>query len=228
MPANSPGSYPAGKRWALSKSTQHNTQWVLFERTHFVLWRSAGEVSTQYPGGTLWKNPLSSFTKCPVIWSQCAQWVLCKVLTTNSQCGSILPQTLKEPSKCPLGTFWSNCWVFCERNQGVLSQSTQGVLCGHFASTSPKNKASLFKMYPLGIVLGTFWKCPPLTCWLWAGQIGRHFLKMTKTYLLGTSLGKLVGTFQKCPAGFGLGEFVGTFWKCSLLTCWVWARWIVS
>jgi len=40
---------------------------------------------------------------------------------------------------------------------------------------------------------------------------GRHFLKMTKTYLLSTSLGKLVGTFQKCPAGFGLGELVGTF-----------------
>ena len=77
-------------------------------------------------------------------------------------------------------------------------------------------------------VLGTFLKCPPLTCWVWTRWIGRHFLKTTKTYLLGTSLGKLVGTFQKCPAGFGLGEFVCTFWKCSPLTCWVWTGQIVS
>ena len=44
---------PAGKWWALSKSTQHNTQWVLFEQTLFILWQSAGKVSTKYPGGTL-------------------------------------------------------------------------------------------------------------------------------------------------------------------------------
>jgi len=38
----------------------------------------------------------SSFKEYPKICPQYAQWVLFKELTTNSQCGSILPQTLKE------------------------------------------------------------------------------------------------------------------------------------
>jgi len=53
VPANLPGSYPAGKWWALSKSTQHNTQWIHFEQTCFVLWQSAGEGSTKYSLGTV-------------------------------------------------------------------------------------------------------------------------------------------------------------------------------
>jgi hypothetical protein len=38
----------------------------------------------------------SSFKKYSLILLQCTQWVLLKVLTMNSQCGSIFPQTLKE------------------------------------------------------------------------------------------------------------------------------------
>jgi len=38
----------------------------------------------------------SSFKNCPPMWSQYAWWVLSKEPTTNSQCGSILPQTLTE------------------------------------------------------------------------------------------------------------------------------------
>jgi hypothetical protein len=38
----------------------------------------------------------SSFKKYPLIRPQCTQQVLLKVLTTNSQCGSMLLQTLKE------------------------------------------------------------------------------------------------------------------------------------
>ena len=41
-------------------------------------------------------NLLGSFTILIKTYPQYAWWVLFKELTTNSQCGSILPQTLKE------------------------------------------------------------------------------------------------------------------------------------
>ena len=102
---------------------------------------------------------------------------------------------------------------------------------GYIVNTLWKNKVSSFKKYPLGFVLGTFWKCPPLTCWVWAGWIGGHFLKMTNMYLLGMSWANWWVLF-KCahylPPGFGLGKWVGTFWMYPLFTHWVWAERIVS
>ena len=61
MPINSPGSYPAGKWWALLQSTQHKTQWVLFERTHFVLSQSVHNV----PRGYFVKKPFEFFHNVP-------------------------------------------------------------------------------------------------------------------------------------------------------------------
>ena len=79
--------------------------------------------------------------------------------------------------------------------------------------------------------LGTFWKCPLLTCWVWARQIDGHFLKTINTYLLGISLGKLVSTFQMCPlftCWVWAGQMGGYFLKCPPFTSWVRARQIVS
>ena len=139
-----------------------------------------------YPGGILWKNLLSSFTMCPSIWSKCAHWVLCKVPTTSSQCGSIFPQTLKEPSKCPLGTFWSNWWAHCERTQRVLSQNTLLVLSGHFL----KEQRGFVQKVPTGFCAG-------------------YFLKVPTTYLLGMSQANWWALFendQYLPAGYELGK----------------------
>ena len=49
------------------------------------------------------------FQKVPIMWSKCTHWVFIKELTKNSQCSSISPQTLKELTKYPVGTFWSHC-----------------------------------------------------------------------------------------------------------------------
>jgi len=59
-------------------------------------------------------------------------------------------------TKNPLGTLWSNCWVFCERTQRVLSQNTLWVLC--------KSTHHLPAGYEPGELVGTFWKQPILTC----------------------------------------------------------------
>ena len=46
------------------------------------------------------------------MWSKCTQWVFFKELTKNSQCSPISPQTLKEFTKYPVGTFWSHGGYF--------------------------------------------------------------------------------------------------------------------
>ena len=61
VPINLPGSYPAGKWWALLQSTQHKIQWVLFERTHFVLSQSVQNV----PRGYFVKEPFELFHNVP-------------------------------------------------------------------------------------------------------------------------------------------------------------------
>ena len=143
------------------------------------------KVFTMYPEGILWKNPLSSFTMCPSIRSKCAQRVLCNVPTTRSQCGLILPQTLKELSKSPVGIFWSNWWAHCERTQRVLSQNTPWVLCRHFT----KERRGFVQKIPTGFCAG-------------------YFLKVPTTYLPGMSWANWWALFendQYLPAGYFVG-----------------------
>jgi hypothetical protein len=66
------------------ESTHQNTQWVL-SQFYFQCAHCAPEPLIK-----------GSFKNHPSMGPQCTQWVLSKVLTANSQLGSILPQTLKE------------------------------------------------------------------------------------------------------------------------------------
>ena len=47
--------------------------------------------------------------------SKCTRWVFFKELTKNSQYDSISPQTLKELTKYPPGTFWSHGGYFLNK-----------------------------------------------------------------------------------------------------------------
>ena len=73
MPTNVPSSYPAGKWWALLQSTQHNTWWVIFEQTHFVLSQSVHNVPRGYfvkdvPAGYFAGKMGGYFSKEPTIY----------------------------------------------------------------------------------------------------------------------------------------------------------------
>ena len=107
-------------------------------------------------------------------------------------------------TKYPLGTLWT----LRQRTKWVLSKFTHWVLCWVLFESAHHLPAG----YEPGELVGTFWKWPILTCWVfrWANW---WVLFKCAHYLL---------------AGFVPGKLVGTFWKFPLFTCWVWARQIVS
>ena len=84
-------------------------------------------------------------------------------------------------SQCAHWALWeffeSLLWVLYKEPSGHIVKELKGffhkIPSGCIMDTLWKNKVSLFK------------KCPPLTCWVWARQIGGHFLKITNMCLLG-------------------------------------------
>ena len=107
-------------------------------------------------------------------------------------------------TKYPLGTLWT----LRQRTKGVHSKSTHWVLYWVLFESAHHLPAG----YEPGELMGTFWKRPICTCWVFF-WVNWWVLFKSAHYL---------------PAGFGLGEWVGTFWKCPPCTHWVWAGRIVS
>ena len=151
--------WSVGKLWVCSKWTHQYTHEPLFERTLRVLSQFCSRCAHNMP------EPLieSSFIKYPSMWPQCAQWVLFKELTTNSQCGSILPQTLKELTeymveyieiKLP-GILWKN------------SQWVARVHSGHILIKIVKEPRGFIHKIPSGFFDGFFLNListyPPIT-----------------------------------------------------------------
>ena len=112
---NSPTIYPLGTYWVLLKCAQ----WFDQKEISRYIVITFEKYPPIYPAGTFQKNPEVSFVECPSIQPQFTQWVLCKELSKNSQCGLILPWSLKEPTIHPVGKLWSNWWVLGIRTTQV-------------------------------------------------------------------------------------------------------------
>ena len=161
---NSPNFYPVGKGWVFFKSTHQSTHWV-----------------------TLWKNPVGSlrisYKKCP----SCA-WA--------THCGFFQKVPINLIKKYPLGLFqcnqressiwfnfptnsqrtqWVYGWVHCGQIDGYFLKepfvSGSGTWWALFEWNSQRTQWVLSKSYPVGTLVGTFEKYPPLTHWVKVGRI---------------------------------------------------------
>ena len=112
-----------------------------------------------HPEGILWKNPLSSFTMCPLGSLR----VLWEFVGKLSYIESLLWVLYKEPSR----------HIVKEQSEFVQKVPTTYLL-----GMSQENWWALFENnwyvpagFGLGKSVGTFWKCPLFTHWVWARQI---------------------------------------------------------
>ena len=153
VPINLITMCPVGPCWALCERTPWFLSWFCLQCIQYM------------------PEPLieSSFKKCSVMWSKCAQGVLFNVFTMNSQFGSISQQTLKEIIEymveyfmaTSLGTFWKNSqWVAQAYTGYIVNKITKetrdffhkvpsGNFGGHFYNVP--------SMYPLGTLWSNWW-----------------------------------------------------------------------
>ena len=212
--------WSVGTLWLLLQCVQPGGHWAHFECIHWFLSQFKAKCAQHVP------EPLIevSFIMYPAIHSQCAQWVLCNVISMYSQCSLLLPQTLKEIIDYMDGYIVNT--LHYERN---LNEWLRYML-NTFCSKLWKKPVGTFKMCPVTTWLGTLWKQSQCTHWSHWDQYGGHISKVISMSGSGPMLVTFWATFWKKPLGsftkYPLGTLLSTVWKNSTCTCQLHAGWI--
>ena len=141
---NSPNFYPVGKGWVFFKSTHQSTHWVTLWEFHS---KSAHHVPEPLTVGSFKKyhqfdHNIPNHIPNGFFESLWENWTKLRTLFDYTEIN-------------PVGTFWSDWWVLFERTHTEWLRHMMGTFWMKFS-----------KSYPVGTLVGTVEKYPPLTCWV--------------------------------------------------------------